>query len=55
MYTTVILRLKGTVKTILKANISIYENDSVTVSDTGYLFWVLDYFKVEMRRTFPQS
>ena len=40
-------RLKGAVKTILKANITIYENDTITVSDTGYWLWILDNFKVE--------
>ena len=48
-----IFRLKGTMKTIMKANISIYENETMTVSDTGYLLWILDNYKVGYSITLP--
>ena len=36
---------KGYSKTSLKAIISIYSDDTLTVSETGYLLWTVDCFK----------
>ena len=41
-----ILRLKGTEDTFLKANLSIYDNDTLIVTGTSYYLWTMDNFKV---------
>ena len=42
-------RLKGTEDTFLKANLAVYDNETLIVTGTSYYLWILDNFKVSIR------
>ena len=50
-----ILRLKDTEDTFLKANLSIYDNNTLIVTGTSYYLWTMDNFNVHKESSFAQQ
>ena len=47
--------IKDTEDTFLKANLSIYDNNTLIVTGTSYYLWTMDNFKVHKEFSFAQQ